>query len=78
MNKIICGDCIEKLKELPENSVDSIVTDPPYDLTSQRVYSKVKEVDDIKGNGTLNRNIKENTAYGSLCKGFMGDRKSVV
>lgn len=32
MNKIIQGDCLEKLKELPENSVDSIVTDPPYEL----------------------------------------------
>jgi len=26
------GDCLEKLKELPDNSVDSIVTDPPYGL----------------------------------------------
>ena len=32
MNKIIQGDCLEKLKELPDNSVDSIVTDPPYEL----------------------------------------------
>ena len=30
--KIIQGNCLEKLKELPENSVDSIVTDPPYEL----------------------------------------------
>lgn len=33
MNKIIHGDCIEKLKELEPNSVDSIVTDPPYGLS---------------------------------------------
>jgi len=30
--KIINGDCIEVLKQLEENSVDSIVTDPPYEL----------------------------------------------
>jgi len=30
--KIIQGDCLEKLKELEDNSVDSIVTDPPYEL----------------------------------------------
>jgi site-specific DNA-methyltransferase (adenine-specific) len=30
--KLILGDCLEKLKELPDNSVDSIVTDPPYGL----------------------------------------------
>ena len=30
MNKIIQGDSLEILKTLDENSVDSIVTDPPY------------------------------------------------
>lgn len=30
---LIHGDCLEKLKELPDNSVDSIVTDPPYGLS---------------------------------------------
>jgi DNA modification methylase len=31
--KLILGDCLEKLKDLPDNSVDSIVTDPPYGLS---------------------------------------------
>ena len=26
------GDCLEIMKELPDNSVDSVVTDPPYEL----------------------------------------------
>lgn len=34
LNKVICGDCLEKLKDLEDNSVDSIVTDPPYHLVS--------------------------------------------
>ena len=32
MNTVLIGDCLIKLKELKENSVDSIVTDPPYEL----------------------------------------------
>ena len=32
LNKIIHGDCLEVLKTLPENSVDSICCDPPYEL----------------------------------------------
>ena len=32
MVMIMVGDSLERLKELPENSVDSIVTDPPYGL----------------------------------------------
>lgn len=32
LNQIIKGDCLEVMKELPDKSVDSIVTDPPYEL----------------------------------------------
>lgn len=28
--KLLLGDCLSKLKELEDNSIDSIVTDPPY------------------------------------------------
>ena len=31
-HQILLGDCRERLKELPDNSIDSIVTDPPYEL----------------------------------------------
>jgi DNA modification methylase len=31
--KLLLGDCLEKMKELEENSVDAIVTDPPYGLS---------------------------------------------
>lgn len=30
MYNIKCGDCLELVKELPDNSIDLIVTDPPY------------------------------------------------
>ena len=30
--ELIQGDCLEKMKELPDESVDAIVTDPPYGL----------------------------------------------
>ena len=29
---LLLGDCRERLKELPDCSVDSVVTDPPYEL----------------------------------------------
>ena len=32
MYNILQGNCIDALKTLPENSVDSVVTDPPYEL----------------------------------------------
>lgn len=33
MIEVINGDCVEKLKDLPDNSIDSVVTDPPYGLS---------------------------------------------
>ena len=30
---LLLGDCLDKLKELPDNSIDAIVTDPPYGLS---------------------------------------------
>lgn len=35
LNKIVRGDCIEVLKKLPDNSVDLIFADPPYNLQLQ-------------------------------------------
>jgi len=32
MNKLINGDCLAVMKSMPTNSVDSIVSDPPYGL----------------------------------------------
>jgi modification methylase len=32
VNKIICGDTIEVMKQMPDNSVDLVVTSPPYNL----------------------------------------------
>jgi site-specific DNA-methyltransferase (adenine-specific) len=32
INKIICGDCLEVMKLMSKDSVDAIITDPPYGL----------------------------------------------
>ena len=32
MNKIYCMDCLEGMKQLEDNSVDLVLTDPPYNL----------------------------------------------
>jgi len=32
LNKIICGDSIEVMEQIPDNSIDLVVTSPPYNL----------------------------------------------
>lgn len=38
--KLLLGDCLEQLKLMPDNSVDSIVTDPPYGLSAAKNSGK--------------------------------------
>ena len=35
INKIICGDCLEVMKDIPDKSVDLVLTDPPYGMNYQ-------------------------------------------
>ncbi len=30
--RLILGDCLKKMKELPESSIDLVVTDPPFNF----------------------------------------------
>jgi len=32
INKIICGDCLEVMKYIPDESVDLVITSPPFNL----------------------------------------------
>ena len=40
---IIHGDCLEELKKLEDNSVDAVITDPPYGLSN----TKPQQVADV-------------------------------
>jgi len=56
LNKIICGDSIEVMRKMPSNSVDIVITSPPYDsvrdykgfsldlhATGKEIYRVLKE-----------------------------------
>jgi site-specific DNA-methyltransferase (adenine-specific) len=34
INKVIHGDCLEVMKDIPDNSIDCCITDPPYGTTA--------------------------------------------
>ncbi len=40
-NQILSGECIEVMKQIPDNCVDMVFIDPPYNL--KKVYSKYKD-----------------------------------
>lgn len=38
VNKVICGDAIEILSQLPDESVDLVLTDPPYFISREGLF----------------------------------------
>lgn len=58
--KLLHGDCLERMKEIPDGSVDLILTDPPYGTTAckwdsvipfEPMWEQLKRV--IKHNGAI-------------------------
>ena len=62
--KLMKGDNMESLKKLPDNSIDSIVSDPPYALTSiKKRFGK---------EGSAPAQFGTDGAFQRASKGFMG------
>ena len=76
MNKIIQGDCLEILKKGTSESVDLIITDPPYGMSFQSNHRKEKHLK-IENDDTLvwlddfieqaHRVLKPNTHFYCFC-----------
>jgi DNA modification methylase len=32
LDTIVCGDCLDVMRDMPSNSVDAVITDPPYGI----------------------------------------------
>jgi len=76
LNKIYCEDCLETLKRIPDNFVDSIITDPPYGLEFMgRAWDKIEAVKDERfcswlggfidgeGNFDIHKQIRNSKEY---------------
>ena len=65
MNKLINGDSLIELDKLDENSIDSIVTDPPYELN-------------FMGKGWDNAGISFNTEIWQKCLRVLKPRRTFI
>jgi site-specific DNA-methyltransferase (adenine-specific) len=48
-NKIYCADCLDLMKEMEDNSVDLVLTDPPYLIESTKAGGKSQLARSIQG-----------------------------
>jgi site-specific DNA-methyltransferase (adenine-specific) len=74
-NTIICGDCIQELKKLPQESISCVLTDPPYNyefIGRKWDHDEIKRrMERIQDSSTLVKNIP----YGSgLAGGVRNER----
>ena len=42
INQVIQGDCLEVMKQIPDKSIDLVVTDPPYGMSFRSNYRQEK------------------------------------
>jgi len=42
LNKVIQGDCLEVMKGIPDESIDLILTDPPYGVNYEGGQNEIK------------------------------------
>ena len=61
--QIFCGDCLKLMKDIPDGSVDLVVTDPPYLIENTKAGGKSKLAKSIQN---MNDQIENN----NLTKGF--------
>lgn len=74
--KLILGDCKEKLKEIESNSIDLMVTDPPYQLSALMKRWGKSKLEKEKHYQTQLK--KGGTVYTRAVKGFMGKQWDVL
>ena len=58
VNKCIQGNCLEKMKEIPDKSIDLVVTDPPYKLVQGGCTNKA-----VRFRGTTDNELKTGTIF---------------
>ena len=59
---LYCGDCLEILATLAPDSVDAVVTDPPYGLNWNTDFTRFTGGNGRRGPGTVHRKIRGDDA----------------
>lgn len=77
LNKIIKGNCITSMKALPDNSIDVIFADPPYNL---QLKNDLSRPDSSKVNGVIEDwdRFKSFEEYDQFTKGWMFEAQRIL
>lgn len=74
-NKILNGDCREKLKELPDNYISACITDPPYNYEFIGHKWDETEIQRRKDRVQNSKTLVKNIPYGSGLAGGVRNKR---
>lgn len=66
-NKMILGDCIEKMQSLSNKSIDLIITDPPYKMTKRGKSCRPNYMKDGMGDNLFEGELPNTKEWMKLC-----------
>ncbi len=77
LNKIIKGNCIESMRSLPDNSIDVIFADPPYNL---QLKNDLSRPDSSKVNGVTEEwdRFKSFEEYDKFTKDWISEAQRIL
>ena len=67
-NRIICADCLDILKQLPDKCVDLLLTDPPYGIKADKGSSGYGVQDGRKYTGDWDSKIPEKIIFDEMLR----------
>jgi len=78
IDNIYCEDCYEAIKDIPDKSIDLIITDPPYLIENTKAGGKNKLAISIQGmNDELNKNKITQSINESILDEFVRVMKKI-
>lgn len=74
LNKIYCGDCLELMKQIPDKSIDLVLTDPPYGIDigkmnfTNSVNGGVAKRNDYKGKADWDKYTPDSEYFAEIMR----------
>ena len=84
INSIVQGDCLEVMKDIPDGSIDAVITDPPYGTTAcgwdsiipfnkhimMPKSKRSKKLTPVYRDEYILRELQDGRSYNDICKYF--------
>ena len=72
--KLLMGDCLELMKDIPDGSIDLVLTDPPYSMTKRGKSCRPNWMPDNMGDNVFDGDIPDAEVWRGECYRVLKER----